>query len=108
FPCALADLAVAATSASAQGNKKAPAKGAARPPAAAAAPAPVPMPQITAAGIRVTGLGLGANGTELKPFNESPGTTIALAIQAPKGSGIVEIDDHGSKLDSMTDDKGQS
>ena len=66
------------------------------------------MPQTAVAGIRVTGLGIGANGTELKPFNESPGTTIALSIQAPKGSGIVDIDDDTSKLESFADDKGNS
>lgn len=79
------------------------AKASVPPPAPAAAP-----PQITAVGIRVTGLGLGANGSELKPFNESPGTTVSLAVQAPKGSGIVDIDDHASKLDVFSDDKGQS
>ena len=104
----IAGLTLVATPVHAQGtNKKAPAKA----PAKAATPPPAPAsapPQVSVAGLRITGLGLGANGTEIKPFNESPGTSIALAIQAPKGSGIVEIDDHGSKLDSMTDDKGQS
>ena len=86
-----------------KGKQPAPA---AKAPAASAAPAS--PPKVSVAGIRVTGLGLGASGTELKPFNESPGTTVALAIEAPKGSGIVDIDDHGSKLDSFSDDKGQS
>jgi len=104
---ALAGLTIVATSANAQG-KKAPAKSAPRPAAAAAPASAAAMPQISAAGLRVTGLGVGSNGTELKPFNESPGTTVALAIQAPKGSGIVEIDDHGSKLDAFSDDKGNS
>ena len=72
-------------------------------------PTPAPaMPQITAVGIRVTGPGFGANGTELRPFNESPGTVVALAIQAPRGGGIVDIDDHGSRLEVFADDKGQS
>jgi hypothetical protein len=82
-----------------------------QPAAAAKAPAPsapATPPQISAVGIRVIAPGLGANGTELRAFNESPGTTIALAIVAPKGTGIVEIDDHGSKLDAVSDDKGQS
>lgn len=83
-------------------------RGAQRPAAAPPAAAAAAAPQIAAAGIRVTGLGLGASGTELKPFNESPGTSVALAIQAPKGTGIVDIDDHGSKLDAFADDKGQS
>lgn len=99
---------IAAPLAGAQASKqRPPAKGAAKstPPPAAA---PAAMPQIAAAGLRVTGLGLGTNGSELKPFNESPGTTVALAIQAPKGTGIVDIDDHGSKLDAFADDKGTS
>lgn len=103
----LAGLTMFATTADAQSGKRPPAKGPARPPAAPPA-APAAMPQIVAAGLRVTGLGLGTNGTELKPFNESPGTTIALAIQAPKGAGIVDIDDHASKLEVFSDDKGNS
>jgi hypothetical protein len=101
---------MAAPLAGAQASKqRPPAKGATKAPAPATPPAPAgAMPQIAAAGIRVTGLGLGTNGTELKPFNESPGTTVALSIQAPKGSGIVDIDDHGSKLDVFSDDKGAS
>ena len=105
-------LALAAVPAAAQGKQtkgKRPAASA-KPPApakASAAPAAKP-PQITAVAIRVTGLGLGANGTELKPFNESPGTSVALAVEAPKGSGIVEVDDDGSKLEAFTDDKGQN
>jgi hypothetical protein len=78
------------------------------PAAKAPAAAPSAPPRITAVGIRVTGLGLGASGTELKPFNESPGTTLALAIEAPKGTGIVTVDDDASKLESVADDKGQS
>lgn len=74
-----------------------------------AAPTPPPAaPQVSATAIRVVGPGLGANGTELRPFNESPGTVIVLAIQPPRGSGIVQIDDHGSRLDAFSDDKGQS
>ncbi len=81
------------------------AKGAQRPPASAPAAA---SPQISAAAIRVVSPGLGANGTELRPFNESPGTVVVLAVQPPRGSGIVQIDDHGSTLDAFSDDKGQS
>jgi hypothetical protein len=77
-----------------------------RPPAAAP-PAPA-TPQVSAAGIRVVGLGLGANGSELRPFNESPGTVVVLAIQAPRGNGIVEVDNRASKLDAFSDDKGTS
>jgi len=95
-------------SAYAQGSsQRPPAKGKNTPAPPPAAP-PAAMPQISAVGLRVVGLGLGANGSEVKPFMESPGTTIALAIQAPKGNGIVDIDDHASKLDSFSDDKGNS
>ncbi len=77
-----------------------------RPPAPT--PAPAALPQVAAVGIRVVGAGLGANGSELRAFNERPGTAVALAIQAPAGTGIVEFDDHASKLDAFSDDKGQS
>jgi hypothetical protein len=80
-------------------------RGAQRP--TAAPPAATP-PQVTATGIRVVGPGLGANGSELQPFDQSPGTAVVLAIQAPKGSGIVAIDDHASKIDGFSDDKGLS
>jgi hypothetical protein len=99
-------LAVGSTAGYAQGR---PARGKKAPAAApAAAAAPSPPPQMSAAGIRVIGPGLGASGTELKPFNESPGTSVVVAVQPPAGSGIVSIDDHGSKLDAFNDDKGQS
>ena len=49
-----------------------------RPAAAAPQPAATP-PQVTAIAIRVVGPGLGANGSELQPFHESPGTAVALA-----------------------------
>jgi hypothetical protein len=102
-------LTVACAPAFAQG-KQTQTKGKQPAPAAKAPPATAPAgpPQITAIGIRVTGLGVGANGTELKPFNESPGTSVVLAIEPPKGSGIVDIDDHASKVDAFADDKGQS
>ena len=81
-----------------------------RPPGPPAAPPPQPpaLPKVAAVGIRVVGAGLGANGSELRAFNERPGTTVALAIQAPAGTGIVEVDDHASKLDAFSDDQGQS
>jgi len=82
-------------------------RGAQRPAAPAAQP-PAPQPQVSAMAIRVVGPGLGANGSELRPFNESPGTTVALAIVAPRGNGIVQIDSHASQVDALSDDKGQS
>ena len=75
---------------------------------AAAAPQAAAPPQVTAIAIRVVAPGLGANGSELQPFHESPGTAVALAVQAARGSGIVEVDSHAGKLDVFTDDKGQS
>jgi len=63
---------------------------------------------VSAAGIRIVGVGLGANGSELRAFNESPGTVVALAVQAPRGSGIVQIDSRASQVDAFSDDKGQS
>jgi hypothetical protein len=84
-----------------------PKPAAAKPPTPTTAAAPA-LPQIRLAGIRVVGAGLGANGSELHAFNESSGTTIALAIHAAAGVGIVEIDDHASRLDSFADDRGQS
>src|SRR5215831_14503072 len=104
-------LATASAPALAQGKQtkgKQPAAPAAKTPAPAPVSAPSNPPKISPVGIRVTGLGIGANGTEQKPFNESPGTTVVLAVEAPKGSGIVDIDDHGSKVDAFSDDKGQS
>jgi hypothetical protein len=109
FGLMLAGLVIAVPLASAQGSGQRPQSK--NPPRPAAAPAPAPsaaMPAITAAGLRVTGLGIGANGSEVKPFMESPGTTLVLAIQAPKGNGIVDIDERGSKLDAFSDDKGTS
>ena len=77
-------------------------------PAAAPTQPPAAPPQVSAVALRVVGPGLGANGSELRPFNESPGTVVVLAIQAGRGGGIVEIDSHAGKLDAFTDDKGQS
>jgi len=66
-------------------------------------------PKISVAGIRIIGGGLGANGSELHAFGEQhPGTAVGLAIEAPEGNGIIDIDDHGSRLDALTDNKGRS
>lgn len=86
-----------------------PAKAPSKAPAKANPPAPaMPPPQISVVGVRVVGGGLGANGSELHAFNEHPGTAVALAIQAPAGAGIVEIDDDGSRVDAFSDDKGRN
>src|SRR5262245_4948831 len=76
----------------------------ASPARAAASQTPV---EVSIAGVRVVGAGYGANGSELRAFNERPGTTIALALQAQAGAGIVEIDSHASRVESFADDKGQ-
>jgi hypothetical protein len=83
-------------------------QAATKPAAKAAASASAAMPQISVAGIRVIGNGLGANGSELHAFGDHPGTSVGLAIQAPEGSGIVEIDDNASRIDAFTDSKGRS
>ena len=101
LPCIVLVLTIASPVAAQRGGR-----GAQRP--VAAPPAPAPMPQVSAAAIRIVGLGLGANGSELRPFNESPGTVVVLAVQAPRGNGIVQIDSRASQIDGFTDDKGQS
>jgi hypothetical protein len=80
-------------------------RGAAPPPAAQPAG---PMPRVSVGGIRVVGPGVGANATELRPFNESAGTTIVLLVTAPDGTGIVELDDDTSTIRSVVDDKGKT
>ena len=80
-------------------------RGAAPPPAAQPAG---PMPKISVGGIRIVGPGVGANATELRPFNESAGTTIVLLVTAPEGTGMVELDDDTSSIRAVTDDKGKS
>src|SRR5262249_26628707 len=82
-------------------------RGAQRPAAPAAQP-PAPQPQMSATAIRGVGPGLGANGSELRPFNESPGTAAALALVAPRGTGVGPTDRHRSPAARFSDDKGQS
>jgi hypothetical protein len=91
-------------------QKSAPAKGA---PAKAAAPKgapapPAPMPKITVAALRIVSGGFGANGSELRPFNEEPGTSVALAVVPPAGAGLVEFDERASRIQAFADDKGQN
>ena len=66
------------------------------------------LPKISVGGVRVTAPGLGESGTELRPFNESPGTSIVVYLTAPAGAGLVDIDDDASTLKSFADDKGQT
>ncbi|HEY8180927.1 MAG TPA: hypothetical protein VII32_01715, partial [Thermoanaerobaculia bacterium] len=66
-------------------------------------------PKVSVAGIRVIGGGLGANGSEIHAFGEQhPGTAVGLAIEVPEGNAIIDIDNHGSRLDTLTDNKGRS
>lgn len=54
------------------------------------------------AGIRVAAP---ADEDEMRPFNWSSGTTIALRLDFPAG-GLIEIDEDASKLQAFVDDKG--
>jgi hypothetical protein len=77
-------------------------------PAAATPPPPAAVvpPEVVLAGIRVTGPGYGDNRKELRPFNEEPGITIALALKMPPGTSLIKLDEDDCKLASMTDDTG--
>lgn len=70
------------------------------------AQAPAGRIAVVVGGLRVVGPGIGDNGSEQRPFNESTGTTIVLLLKAPKGMGLVDLDDDGSVLDVASDDKG--
>lgn len=61
---------------------------------------------VSVGGLRVVGPGIGENGSEQRAFNENTGTTIVLLVKAPKGTGIVDLDNDGSVVDSVADDKG--
>jgi len=62
---------------------------------------------VEARGIRVVGEGYGEGdfNQELRPFNWSKGTTVAMLIQYPKG-GLIEISKDESKFTEFSDDKG--
>jgi hypothetical protein len=61
---------------------------------------------VRVAGLQVIGPGLGANGTEVQPFHAGPGLVLALAIDAPAGKSVIEVDDDECVLNSLTDDRG--
>ena len=61
---------------------------------------------VSVGGLRVVGPGIGESGSEQRPFNEGTGTTIVLLVKAPKGTGIVDLDNDGSVIDTVSDDKG--
>ncbi|MBN1417882.1 MAG: hypothetical protein JXP34_03850 [Planctomycetes bacterium] len=54
-------------------------------------------------GLRITGPGLSEN--ELRPFNWTEGTTVALLVRTP-GGAIIALDEDGSALETFSDDKG--
>lgn len=61
---------------------------------------------VSVGGLRIVGTGFGDNGTEERPFNEGNGMTIVLVLKAPKGAGLVEIEDDDSTVEIARDDKG--
>jgi hypothetical protein len=77
-------------------------RGKAKTPAAA----PAAAPTVTLGGLRVVAPGMGEEATEIRAFNESPGTALVLFVKVPDGAGIVEIDDDTSALKSINDDTG--
>jgi hypothetical protein len=64
------------------------------------------VPTVSVGGIRIVAPGVGEEGTEIRAFNESPGTALALFIRVTGGAGIVEIDEDKSALNALTDDTG--
>ncbi len=65
-------------------------------------------PAIQLAGLRVVGSGYGLNGTELRAFNQSSGTSLVLLVRAPDGKKIVEVDDSKCSLTEFTDNSGHN
>lgn len=81
----------------AQTRKGAPA---AKKPAAAA-----PSPKVFVAGLRVTGPGYGPENDRTRPFSNSPGTTVVVAIRVAAPYALVEILKDQSTLE-MADSQG--
>ena len=73
----------------------------AKPSAAPAAP-----PSVVLGGLRIVAPGMGEEGTEIRAFNESPGTALVLFFKVADGTGIVDIDEDKSALNSVKDDTG--
>jgi hypothetical protein len=65
-------------------------------------------PDVQLAGLRVVGPGYGLNGTELQPFHQQSGITLALVVQAPENKKIVDVDDSKCSLVEFTDDQGSN
>jgi len=68
----------------------------------------VENPAVQLAGLRVVGSGYGLNGTELRAFNQSSGTSLVLLVRVPNNKKIVEVDDHKCSLVEFTDDRGRN
>lgn len=62
-------------------------------------------PSVEVVGLRVVAPGIGKDKQELRPFNWSPGTTVAVRVSHPDG-GLLGCDKDASKLQLFTDDKG--
>jgi len=64
-------------------------------------------PTVEVCGVRIVGGGYGKTkyGPELRAFNWTPGTTIAVLVQNP-GGGLLKLDRKASKLKTLADDKG--
>ena len=65
-------------------------------------------PAVELAGLRVVGSGYGLNGTELRAFSQSSGTSLALLVRAPGSKKIVEVDASKCSLAEFTDSSGQN
>lgn len=62
--------------------------------------------KVNVAGLRVVAPAYEDN-DEMRAFNWSPGTCVSLLVVQPQG-GLIGFDADASKLDEMTDDKGNS
>ena len=75
-----------------------------RPAPRAEVPAPIEMKM---AGIRVVREGIGADGSELRAFNWTPGTDLEVFVRTGRPNEfIVEVDDDESVVENFTDDAG--
>ncbi len=63
--------------------------------------------KVSVRGIRVIGPAYGDEQNELTAFNWQTGTAVALLVERP-GAGLISFDDDASKLESFTDDQGDT
>lgn len=59
---------------------------------------------IEARGLRIVQAGYGDNMSGVRPFNWSPGTTLAVLLHRPAGN-LIEVDLDASSVESFTDDR---